>query len=243
MKKGKVARLAGFVGALGVSAVLVTTAVQGTGAYFSDSVNGSIASSSGHLTLTTSGATNLNYANLMPGSPVAKSFNYKVSVSSGGVDVWMVFDPTTWGYQAFTGASDATDSPLAPGGGLGRYGYFQVTDSNGGPAFRTGNLSFAAGSGNKPQSGDCSTDANGRGGSDWIATKENGGQATQYCGVPAAILLASNLGNTDTGTVTVTFGLNGYMQYNQNQTEPTVGFKIVATQNGVRPEAGNTYEH
>lgn len=42
MKNGKVARLAGFIGALGLSAVLVATATQGTGAYFTDGHGGNL---------------------------------------------------------------------------------------------------------------------------------------------------------------------------------------------------------
>ena len=40
MRKAKALRIAGFVGALGASAALITAAVQGTGAYFTDSHNG-----------------------------------------------------------------------------------------------------------------------------------------------------------------------------------------------------------
>ncbi len=231
MKKGKVARIAGFVGALGLSAVLVATAVQGTGAYFSSTVPGSLSSSSGQLVVSAS-PTTLDYADLMPGANIDKTINYSVSVSSGGVDVWLVFDKNTAGYQGFTGGSGSANYPS---GGLGRYGYFNVSDSHGGQAFQSGNLSFSNGANvNSGTAADCTVNAVGRGGSTWIATQADP-HATQYCGVPAAILLASNLTDTANGVVTVTFGLNGWLQTAQNQTEPTVNFAIVGTQHGQSP--------
>jgi hypothetical protein len=235
MDKKKGIRLAGFAGALCASAALVSLSVSGTGAYFTDSHGGSLSASSGHLTLDLNpAALNLNYSNLMPGQNVDKTINYNVGVSSGGVDVWLTFDHDSVGYQQFTGGKH---SPGWADGGLGRYGYFKVSDSNGGTAFRTGNLSFDdySVSSNNPRPGDCSTDANGRGGNDWIATQSDS-HPTQYCGVPSAILLASNLQNADGGTVTVTFGLNGFLQTEQNQAEPgPLQFKLVATQHGISP--------
>jgi hypothetical protein len=243
MTKGKVARLAGFIGALGVSTVLVTTAVQGTGAYFQDSFDGTMSASSGHLTLTkTSGSTTLDYANLMPGDNIDKTFNYQVSVSSGTVDVWMVFDTNAQAYQAFTGGKG---SPLWTDGGLGRYGYFKVADSNGGTAFRSGNLSFPPYADSQNQvnststSGDQCATTDGRGGDSWIATAGDT-HPSGYCGVPGAIRLASGLSDTATGSVTVTFGLNGVLQTQQNQVEFNnnhVVFQIVATQHGIAPSA------
>jgi hypothetical protein len=234
MRKGKALRIAGFAGALCASAALVATSVSGTGAYFTDSQDGSLSASSGHLTLTTGGDTSLSFANLMPGDNQTRQFTYTTDMSSGTADVWLVFDPSTKGYQRFTGGKG---SPDWTDGGLGRYGYFAVSDSNGGQAFRSGNLSFApyGTSGNTHQPGDCGVDANGRGGSDWIATKSNWDNPPAYCGVPAQILLASNISSGSGGTVTVTFGLDGYMQTQQNQNEGTVGFKLVATQHGVSP--------
>ena len=55
MHKAKAVRIAGFVGALGASALLVGFAVNGTGAYFSDSHQGGLEGSAGHLQVNTSG--------------------------------------------------------------------------------------------------------------------------------------------------------------------------------------------
>lgn len=230
MQHKKAVKLTGFVGALCASAALVSVAATSTGAYFSDSKNGSISASSGHLTLNANqAAMNLNWANLMPGENRDKAIDYSVDVSSGGVDVWLVFDPSSAGYQAFTGGKG---SPLASDGGLGRYGYFKVADSNGGQAFVTGNLAYPDGT-NTWASGMCPTDTNGRGGSADIA--DTVAEKPPWCGVPAKILLASDVASGHGGTVTMTFGLNGVLQTQQNQTEPSVGFKLVATQHGQTP--------
>lgn len=58
-----------------------------------------------------------------------------------------------------------------------------------------------------------------------------------FCGVPSAIRLASNLANGKTGAITITIGLNAYMQTQQDQTYSwsPVKFSIVATQHNVPP--------
>ena len=68
MRKAKALRIAGFVGALGASAALITAAVQGTGAYFTDSHNGEIDASTGHVNVTiTPSDGKLAFTNLLPG--------------------------------------------------------------------------------------------------------------------------------------------------------------------------------
>jgi hypothetical protein len=229
VKKSKALRLAGFVGALCVSGTLLGTSISGTGAYFTDSHDGSIASNSGHLQLNNVGPTALNFADLMPGTDKSADIPYTVDVSSGKVDVWMVFDTNSSGYGHFSGTK-GHDYQGYTDGGMGRYGHFQV--GNGGDvAFRSHNLQM-------PDSGPNCSDgtvpgANGRGGSDAQSA------TNQECGVPGAILLASGLDNTATGNVHVVFGLSG-KQTQQNQTEWTVGYKLVATQAGHAPNDPNT---
>lgn len=237
MRKASAIGIGGLVGALCVSAALVATSIPGTGAWFTDSKAGSFAASSGHLTLNIDPetSTNLSFANLMPGTNVDKQIKYTTDVSSGGVDVWLVFNKDGAGYQNFTGGKN---SPNSPGGGLGRYGFFQVSDTHGGQAFVTGNLAYpdysSPGQENVWATGMCPTNpSTGRGGSAQTATGP-----TDYpprCGVPDKILLASNLPTGTDGTVTFTFGLNGPLQTEQNQYEGTVNFNLVATQTGHTP--------
>jgi hypothetical protein len=239
MTKGKVARLAGFIGALGVSTVLVTTAVQGTGAYFTDSEAGNLTVTSGSLTLSiTNGTTTaLNFTGVMPGveNYQNQSVDYEVGASDGKVDLWLTFDPNTTAYQTFTGGKD---SPHAPDGGLGAYGYFKVADSAAGDAFQSGNLAFSSGA-NDPTDNGCTTTSVGRGGSPTIVADDgSNNNAVPYCGVPAQILLRGGMTSGDTGSVTVTFGLDGYKNSalsDQNKTQVNVPFKLVATQAGHRP--------
>ena len=251
MQKKKAARLAGFIGALCASGALVGIGVAGTGAYFSASNPGSFTASSGHLTLNTS-ATNFSYANLMPGTPVSKTVNYTVNASSGQVDLWLVFDTSTAAnksaYNFFTGGKyePGSQSQVDPNtcdangncGGLGRYGYFAVSESHAGTVFQSGNLSFYDSTNNTQSPSSCTTDAvTGDGGSQWIATAGDS-QPTEYCGVPQEIRLANGLAANESGSVTLTLGLDGYLQTQQNQMEfdgGTVAYHIVATQHGQTP--------
>jgi hypothetical protein len=226
-------RLGGFIAALGASGALVAAATGATGAYFTDSHDGSISASSGHLSLGISGDMSMNFANLMPGTPESKSITYTTHVSSTGTeDIWLVLPPGA-AYDGLTGPKDST---LFPGGGLGRYGYFAVSDSNGGTAFRSHNLAAPP---TPADGGVCDVNANtGRGGSDQVETQTD--MFPPYCAIPHDILLASNLSNGATGTITITFGLSG-KQTDQGQTEfgGSVPFSIVATQHNVRPDAPN----
>jgi hypothetical protein len=233
MAIGKAWRLGGFIAALGASGALIASATGATGAYFTDSHDGSIQAVSGHLNLNiTHGSTTLNFTGLMPGEDQTAQVSYQTSLSSGTEDVWLVF-PDTEAYEQFTGASG---NSLWPDGGMGRYGHFAVSDSNGGNAFESYNLKNAP-SGSTDV---CPVDANtGRGGSNHPATSE--ADTPPYCGVPNAILLASNLATGADGTVTVTFGLTG-RQTQQNQTEfhpHALQYQLVGTQHGVKPGAPN----
>ncbi len=239
MQKSMLLKLGGFVTALCATGALVAVTVPATGAYFSDSKPGSITATSGHLTLATSDL-NVNFDKLMPGVPQAKSVDYRVNADSGTVDVWLVFDTTardtvtgaTTAYHLFTGGGSSPS-------GLGRYGYFQVADTHGGVAFTSGNLKFADATDNDA-SDNCGVDlATGRGGNGRIydgvtdySSVHGTGTTPPLCGAPSKILLASDLADGVSGTVTLTFGLNGLLQTTQGQYEGTVPFSIVATQHG-----------
>ena len=236
MRKATLVKLAGFVTALCATGALVAVTVPATGAYFQDSKGGSMTASSGHLTLTT-GETTINFAGLMPGVNKSQDITYNVDATDGNVDVWLVFDKTTVSalapsvteYQLFTGNGSNPS-------GLGAYGFFQVRESHSAdPLFTSGNLKFADATytNYSTAGGECYVEAGtGRGGSGDIVTATNRGPLP-YCGVPGKILLASNLASADSGTISLTFGLNGFKQTIQNQPEGTVHFSIVATQHGV----------
>jgi hypothetical protein len=230
MTKGKVARLAGFVGALGVSTVLVTTAVQGTGAYFTATQDGSLSGSTGQITIAADSdtTTTLSFDNLIPGEYVNKTIGYTVD-GDANVDTWLVFQDN-YAYCKFTGGNDDTH---CSGGGMGRYGHFAVQDNDGTTLFSSYNLANADGA--TPQS-ECA-DAFGHG-SAQPASDEN--DTSNRCGVPLAIKLQSNLSPGNQANVTLTFGVTG-RQTAQNQAAPpaSVPFQLVATQVNIRPDAPN----
>ena len=243
MNKGKIARLVGFAGALGVSAVLITTAVSSTGAYFTDSQNGNLAGSSGHLQITSTG-TGINFTGLNPGEDKSNNVTYTVTGNSTtNADVWLVFDTTSDAYGKFTGAKNVSYGGYTEGG-LGSYGHFKVS-SDQGYSFESYNLQlFNAAAATSPftssnDQGTCTIYANGTGGGNGKAVgTDPGSQTAPLCGVPAAIQLGANIAPGASGSTAVTFGLTGKAK-TQDVTWANVPFKIVATQPGVRPDAGN----
>lgn len=226
MGKTKAIRIAGFVGAVCASAALIGGTAASTGAYFTDSHPGSITAQTGHLNVNVAGgdsALALNFSNLVPGEYQTKKIGYSTS-SSTNEDLWLVF-PTNQGYLAFTGDKD---NPNYTPGGLGRYGHFAVAN-NGSARFSSYNLAL-------PPAGvaNC-TDANGNG----FGPQATGVSDTPpYCGVPQAIKLADNLPSGTSGEVEVTFGVTGRWT-GQNLPVVNLGYQLVATQHGVRPDAPN----
>ncbi|QTE29688.1 TasA family protein [Pengzhenrongella sicca] len=223
MKKSTAFRMSGFIGTAGVTVALVAAAVGGTGAYFTDSEAGNLSASSGHLILNVSN-THLSLTDLVPGTDKTANIDFNVD-ASGKSDVWLVFDTTTAAYGAFSGANGAA---AYPAGGLGRYGHFAVSVNSGPALFQSYNLVTGPNG--------CYIDADGHGGSATQATSPTNNPP--YCGVPAAIKLASGLTSGQGATANVTFGLTGKVT-TQNTPFADVPFTIVATQAGVRPDALN----
>jgi hypothetical protein len=233
MFKNKTARITAFVGAIGASAALIGTAATTTGAYFTDAENGSISGQTGHLSVDQRGDSyNLTFANLVPGEYQDKVVNYHTGGDTKS-DIWLAF-PAGSAYGKFTGAKHVGATPSVDGyddGGMGRYGHFAVARSDGTTLFSSYNLQNAA----NGTSGCANTDGSGFGPQ---ATDVN--DTPPLCGVPHYIKLESNVNPGTDGHATLTFGVTG-RQTDQGQAAPpaTVPFQVVATQHGVRPDAGN----
>jgi hypothetical protein len=238
MNKRKTARVAAFIGALGASAALIASAVGTTGAYFTDSKDGSLAGSTGHIKIDVSGQ-NLAFTGLMPGDYQTKTVAYSTN-NTDKSDVWMVFNPNDPAYQALTGAKG---NALASGGGLGGLGHFAVFNNGDQQLFSSWNLQNL----NDTTSG-CADPATGHGGnganSDYIYNHgfrnphpagEVPGPNDVNCGIPQAILLDSNLPTGDYH-FKVIFGITPRATTSQDAPwTGTVPFKVVATQPGVSP--------
>jgi hypothetical protein len=234
VNKSKAIRLGGFVGALCVSGALIGVAVSGTGAYFTDAHSGEIDTGTGHVRVAVDPADGkLHFDNLLPGEYKTQTINYQAQ-GTGAEDIWLVF-PTTGGpnnsnpSEAFTGAPDD-----GVGGGLGRYGHFAISSTDG-AHFTSYNLSA-------PRANDtstpCPTDANGWGGSNAQAATTN--DLLPYCAAPKAILLASNKTYGQNGSATLTFGFTPLLTGPQDAPDTKlVNYQIVATQHGVRPDDPN----
>jgi hypothetical protein len=225
MRNKKAVRIAGFAGALCASAALVGVAVQGTGAYFTDSHNGSVNASTGTVKVNVSDLT-LNFTNLLPGEFQTNNVNY-TAAGTGAQDIWLVL-PTDGSAVAFNGGPGSA--------ALGRYGHFAVSAPAG--AFTSYNLSSGGTSTDV-----CGVDGNGHGGSNQQATSTNNsdpGSYVPYCAVPGAILLSSNLNYGESGTAAVTFGFTKVLKGGQGgPLGPVAPFKIVATQHGIAPNDVN----
>lgn len=224
--------MSGFVGTAGLTVGLVAAAVGGTGAYFTDSDAGSLSGTSGNIDITAENS-HINFTGLMPGTDQKAKIGYRID-SSAPSDVWMVFDVTTpanaIAYAAFTGAPDST---VKLGGGLGAFGHFAVSNNGGDPLFESYNLSDP-----RADSDDtCEVTSEGTGGSALKPLAD--GKTVSYCGVPAAIKVASNVKPGVNGYVGITFGLTGKASGYENAQWANVPFNITATQVGVRPDAKN----
>ncbi len=226
MKKSKALRLAGFAGALCASGALLGTSISGTGAYFTDSANGAINASTGHVKVNTSDTT-LNFTNLLPGEFKTQHVDYAAN-GTGAEDIWLVLP---------------ANSPLNNADGstaLGRYGHFAVSAPDG--SFTSYNLRTNPST--QPKASDsCGVDANGHGGSDQQATSTNNADPSSYvpyCPAPTAILLSHGLNAGQGGTVNITFGFTKVLKSGQDgPLAPITSYKIVATQAGVRPDDVN----
>jgi hypothetical protein len=226
MPRARTVRLAGFVGALCASAALVGFSVTGTGAYFTDSHNGSINASTGHIKVDVSDGT-LNFDNLLPGEYQTDRINYVAHPSGGTEDIWLVFPNAGSSSDAFIHTPQAGPTPL------GRYGHFGVT-STGGASFVSSNLTLSPSGYDSADS--CSIDANGEGGSAQTATDPSD-HAVPYCAPMKAILLQSGLSDGQAGNADLTFGFTKILTAPQDAASALVeSFKIVATQHGIRPD-------
>jgi hypothetical protein len=228
MRKARAVRIAGFVGALGASAALITAAVQGTGAYFTDSHTGEIDASTGHVQVTISPSDGkLSFADLLPGDYQTDTIGYTAH-GTAAEDIWLVF-PTDGTAEAFVGtAGDGA------GGGLGRFGHFALT-STGGASFTSYNLNNA---GTGSHSGStCPTDGNGWGGSNDQPASPADTTSVAFCAPRNAILLSSGLTDGQTGSAALTFGFTPLLKAPQDgPLTKVVNYQIVATQHGIRPD-------
>lgn len=227
MQKSKIARGAGFVGALGASALMVSYAASGTGAYFTDSTPGTISATSGHIQVNPDENFNIDFTGLVPGETESNTITYTTDSSpDDNVDIWLHF-PDGFEYALFTGQKD---HPAYAPGGLGRYGHFSVENNAGNTLFSSYNLA------NNPDGESGCANPVGHGSNSPATSVDD--VSMGYCGVPHYILLEQDLADASTRNVTLSFGWTGRMT-DQDAALPDVPFEIVATQAGVRPDAPN----
>lgn len=246
MSKGTAWRIGGFAAALTASVALVAAATGTTGAYFTDTHDGTLNGSSGHLTLQIGhpGQLSMNFTDLIPGQTQTKHVSFTTNSSSDVTeDVWVLFPVTDTtdktAYAMFTGGKGEYGYA---DGGLGRYAQIEIGATTGSynRAFVSHNLA------NDPSMNDsfggfasaCYNPATGRGGETAAPTSPTD-TSMGYCGVPKMILVASNLSSGAAGTVDIKFGLTGKATTQNVPWLSNVHWQIVATQHGVAPNAAN----
>ncbi len=227
MIRSRGVRIASFAVAVGVTATLIAFAVSSTGAYFTDSHDGTINVGTGTVSVNPTSSLSLNFTNLLPGTFQTQSVKY-TTTGTGPEDIWLVLPASS--AKAFNGVPKSGPIPL------GRYGHFAVNSPAG--SFTSYNLA----SDPKPPSTDsCPVDAKGHGGSNQQAANASD-YTVPYCPVPNAILLSSGLNYGDTGTAVITFGYTQIMSDSDQQGQATARlakFKLVATQHGILPSDPN----
>jgi hypothetical protein len=235
MRKGKLARVAGFTVAAGATASLVGFAATGTGAYFSDAKDGNLAATTGDVQVATD-TTALSFDNLFPGQFKSQSIDY-TATGTGPEDIYLAFDDPNGGDAALNAPADAGPSPL------GRYGHLAVASNAG--TFSSYNLSAPRKDG-KNGTATCNTDANGHGGGGSEATSTTDyTNPGAYCPVPEYILLDSGITSANgQKTATITFGYTRLLENGANNayegSTANIPFRIVAEQAGVSPTDPNT---
>jgi hypothetical protein len=211
------------VGALGAAVVALVASTSVTGAYFTDSKDGSIKASTGLVQVNPTSSLNLDFTKLLPGKFDTQTVTYTAN-GSGIEDIWLVFTDVAVEANFLSGAPRLGPAPL------GGFGHFALKSNAG--SFSSWNLA----SGASP----CTTDDNGHGGSDVEGTKAN---PVPYCPVPKAILLSNNLRAGDTGYADITFGFTKRLVLGQNSPLGEIApYKIVATQDGILPSDLNNVD-
>ena len=227
------------VGALGVAAAALIASGSGvTGAYFTDSHDGTINASLGSVLVDTAGMT-MNFDKLLPGDFKTQTVSYTAR-GSEAEDVWLVF-PTDGTADRLNGKAGGDVANGKADLALGRYGHIAVKDASGALLFRSSNLaSNRIGNDSLP----CYVDTNGHGGSDAQAATD--GKAAEdtipYCPVPNAILIGSSVAPGVHTTADITFGFTKLLKgpnVPNAQSGVVANFKIVATQVGVLPSDPN----
>jgi len=222
--------------ALGIAALALIAASTGvTGAYFSDSHNGAINAATGGVKVTITSSPSdlaLNFSDLLPGTFQTQQVTY-VAAGTAGEDIWLVL-PTNGTADRFNGTAGTV-----PGGdlALGRYGHFAV-DS---PASSFTSFNLATAGTGTHAGATCAVDpVTGDGGSNRQAADTN--DFFDFCPVPSAILLSSNLTSGHSGFANITFGYTKLLKGDSAQNAPlaqVAQFKIVATQHGILPNDPN----
>lgn len=219
MKKSVALRLGGFIGAAGITAALIGTAVTGTGAYFSDTSDaGTITGTFGSISLTTGTAPDtdlsLAFTNILPGESQSQTVGF-TNDGRNAQDVWVVFDQATIGDHRHD-----TDTGLI--NDRGRYGEVHIKGS-GTPVFDSNNLN--------DDSTSCPP-----------GTKLTNNGVDHYCNpLPAALKLQSALAPGQTGSMEFTYRPapetgNGANSATPVPTFQPIAYHIVATQVGISPQ-------
>jgi hypothetical protein len=210
MRKSMAMRLAGFIGAAGLTAALVGSAVAGTGAYFNDTKPGTIQATLGSIKIDTAN-TALSFTNLLPGESQTATAQFQ-NTGANPQDVWIVFNQADIGdHLAGTDTNLINDH--------GTYGAALIKAS-GTPVFLSNNLNDDPGPTHCPNQAALL---------DPVACH----------GLPHMLKLVDNLGVGAPGTFEFTYTAAAKLKLAAQEDNPafqTIHYTIVATQHGITPD-------
>jgi hypothetical protein len=204
-------KVTGFISTLAAGTALVASAATGTGAYFTDSVSGTISGTMGSIDIQAGdggpAATTINFTKMLPGETGKQEVAFK-NTGQNPQDVWVVFPKSALG-----DGDHSTDQHLI--NDFGTYATIQIK-SSGGTVFYSTNL-------NDDQTS-CP---------DGVSDPAVG----RAChALPTMVRLSSNLAPGQGGNMEFAFTPDAKFKNNQGLPVLNLPYKLVATQHGISPD-------
>ena len=220
MSKKQFFKVTGFIGTLAAGTALVASAATGTGAYFTDSVSGTMSGTMGSISIRSgdgggaNAATTIRFTKMLPGETGTKTVAF-TNNGQNPQDVWVVFPQSALGDFNHDTPHKGTDEPSGIND-FGTYATIQIK-SGSSTVFYSNNLN------DDPNSCPDGT-------ADPVIKRA--------ChALPTMVKLADNLAPRASGDMEFAFTPDAKFQDNQTLPVLSLPYKLVATQHGISPDS------